>query len=205
MKKLNNKKGFIPDYDKFRIFQIGFNKCGTTSLFRLFQKNGIPSVHYDSGNIADAIYDNYKNKRPLISHKYRKKVFFSDMEHIYNTEKLLYIGRDYFKQLDKEYPNSKFILNIRNKDNWIKSRCNHDNGGYLEYISIVLDKSKEDVIKMWSEEWDSHHLEVISYFKNRPKDLLVFNIERDEPAKIQEFFKPYLELDMDHYGHYGKT
>ena len=32
-----NKNNFIPDYNKFRIFQIGFNKCGTTSLFKLFK------------------------------------------------------------------------------------------------------------------------------------------------------------------------
>ena len=199
-----NKNNFIPDYNKFRIFQIGFNKCGTTSLFKLFKNNGISSVHYDNGDIAKTIYNNHNRNKPLISYKYRKKIFFSDMENIF-TSKLIYIGPLLFRALDKEYPNSKFILNLRNKDNWIESRYNHDNGNYVDIIKTKLNKTDAEVIEMWENEWDDYHLTVINYFKFRPNDLLIFNIEKDDPIKIYKFFKPYFNLDMTYYGHYGKT
>jgi hypothetical protein len=200
-----NINKFIPDYSKFRIFQIGFHKCGTTTLFKLFQKNGIPSVHYDSGFLADSIHNNHKKNKPLLDFNYRKKVFFSDMENIYNKDCILYIPQKYFKDLDREYPNSKFILNIRDKDNWIKSRCKHDNGFYLKSISVILNKSESEVVEMWKSEWDTHNLNVINYFKDRPNDLLIFNIEKDRPQKIYKFFKPYITLNMRHYSHYNKN
>ena len=196
---------FVPDYNKFRIFQIGFNKCGTTSFFKLFKQNGIPSVHYDNGELANTIYNNYINKKPLLDSKYKKKVFFSDMENIYNPNKLLYIARDYYKQLDREYPNSKFILNIRARDKWLLSRYNHDNGLYLKSVCIFLNKSEDEILEQWKNEWDTHNLNVISYFKNRPNDLLIFNIEKDPPMKIHEFFKSNIDLNMSYFGHYGKT
>jgi hypothetical protein len=39
-----------------RIFQIGFNRCGTTSLHGFFMKNGISSVHWDRGRIGVAFW-----------------------------------------------------------------------------------------------------------------------------------------------------
>ena len=74
-RQTNNK--FIPDVNKVRVFQIGFNKCGTRTLFKFFQKNNVPSVHYDGGQIAGSLYRHYQNKDPLIDIRYRKKVFFA--------------------------------------------------------------------------------------------------------------------------------
>ena len=31
-----------------KVFQIGFNKCGTKSLMDFFVQNGYPSVHWDN-------------------------------------------------------------------------------------------------------------------------------------------------------------
>ena len=35
-----------------KIFQIGFNRCGTGSLYNFFKENGFISIHWDSGEIA---------------------------------------------------------------------------------------------------------------------------------------------------------
>ena len=72
-------------------------------------------------------------------------------------------------------------------------------------IKTKLNKTDAEVIEMWEKEWDDYHLTVIHYFKFRPNDLLIFNIEKDDPIKIYKFFKPYFNLDMTYYGHYGKT
>lgn len=38
-----------------KVFQIGFNKCGTTLIARLFQMNGYPAVHGAKGALAEDI------------------------------------------------------------------------------------------------------------------------------------------------------
>ena len=38
-----------------KIFQIGFNKCGTTSIHRMLVANGINSVHWDKGRLSKSI------------------------------------------------------------------------------------------------------------------------------------------------------
>ncbi len=201
--KQKNTK-FSPDPNKIRIFQIGFNKCGTRTLFKFFQKNGIPSVHYDKGQIAGSLYRHLKNNEPLIDIRYRKKIFFADMEDIYRFETPLY-GQKLYRFLDREYPNSIFILNTRNKDKWLKSRILHENGNYLQYISEKLGLSKQEVISSWQQEWEDHHLSVIDYFKHRPGRLLIFNIETDKIEKLVNFFKGIFDLNPTYYQHVGKS
>ena len=38
-----------------KFFQIGFNKCGTTFIARLFGMNGYPAVHWAEGALAEDI------------------------------------------------------------------------------------------------------------------------------------------------------
>jgi hypothetical protein len=198
----NNK--FIPDVNKVRIFQIGFNKCGTRTLFNFFQKNNVPSVHYDGGQIAGSLYRHYQNKDPLIDIRYRKKVFFADMEDIYRSQYPLY-GQHLYKQLDQEYNNSFFILNTRNKEKWLRSRILHENGSYLQYISDKMGLSKRQVVRNWNNEWEDHHLSVIDYFRDKPGKLLIFNIETDKIGKLIKFFGGVFNLNPSYYIHVGKS
>ena len=46
-------------------------------------------------------------------------------EQLEDYENLNYAHVDYFRGFDKMYPESKFILNIRDVEKWIKSRNNH--------------------------------------------------------------------------------
>ena len=108
-----------------------------------------------------------------------------------------------FKELDKQYPNSKFILNTRYKNDWIRSRIKH--GDYLFQISRRLRIHYNYVIKLWKDEWDTHHINVKKYFKHRPNDLLIYHINKDKPEKIKDFFKDIYELDITHWKHYGKS
>lgn len=198
------KNGFIPNKNKYRIFQIGFNKCGTRTLFKFFQNNGINSVHYDKGLIAGSMYRHSRRGEPIIDIRYRDVTLFADIENIYKENNPLY-GQYLFKEMDHQCHNSKFILNTRNKDNWLRSRILHENGKYLSIISTKLNISKRDVVKLWSDEWDQHHLEVIDYFRDRPNDLLIFNIERDPIEKLINFFNKELKLNPRLYIHKGKS
>jgi hypothetical protein len=197
--------------DKLRIFQIGFNKCGTLSLHKLFQDHCVPavtSIHWHSGYLARDIHDNILNGRRALE-GYESYTFYSDMEYFrtYNEQiSFVSIAKDYFDLLDIHYPNSKFILNTRNIDSWISSRLRHmcnlspmryglterltDSVPYVEYHkqSYGVD-SIDDVIKIWKEEWHKHRDSVITHFTYRPNDLLVFDIEKDPFSKIVDFFQ----------------
>ena len=190
--------------NKLRIFQIGFNKCGTRSLFHFFKDNNISSIHYDGGKIANSMLRHYNNNEPMIDIRYKNTCFFSDMENIFR-KKPLYIGLLFFKELSYDYPNSIFILNIRDKNNWLKSRCLHKKGDYLKDTSSKLNLSEEEVIKLWSNQWDTHINNVKIFFKDKPNRLIIFDIETDPINKLVSFFQPLLKLNPNKYKHYGKT
>ncbi len=191
-----------------KVFQIGFSKCGTTTLAKFFNMNGVSAVHQDYGNLPKSIYDNYRKGLSLISPRYDKYHVYTDME-VMGEVPQLNIGMMLFKELDKQYPGSKFILNTRNKMAWLKSKSLHRTGSnkssLLELTAQLLNISQAEVLAKWSAEWDAHHIAVIEYFKNRPNDLLVFDIEQDNPKKLTEFLKDNFLLDVKFYGHENKT
>ena len=59
---------------------------------------------------------------------YEDATVFSDMTKCSDNKD----AKDYYKLLDIQYPRSKFILNIRDVDNWILSRINHGKGRLLK-------------------------------------------------------------------------
>lgn len=101
-----------------KIFCIGLNKTGTTSLHKAFEILGYNSVHYSSkeGNIQNIITNNYKDNALLL-----KGLEHYDVILDWNDESIL----DLYKVFDQQYPNSKFILNTRDLDGWINSREKH--------------------------------------------------------------------------------
>jgi len=185
-----------------KIFQIGFNRCGTTSLYELFKKNGYNSIHWANGELAKTLLNNKNNNLPLLT-DINDYVFYSDMEFVSSNQ--IIEGYKMFDLLDKQYPGSKFILNTRSVDNWISSRLNHTNGYkiinrkvvelippepyYLTHLNMYQINSIPTLVNIWRKEWKEHHSKVKQYFKHRPKDLLIFDIENDSFEKIVEFFE----------------
>jgi len=108
-----------------------------------------------------------------------------------------------YKQLDKQYPNSKFIMHTRKKSDWLKSRSAHfDISTGKFYIDVIMEQhnldSREVVLEMWSKEWDAHHKDVGEYFKDRPQDLLWYHINYEGAQKIVDFFKGIYKLEARH-------
>lgn len=208
-----------------KIFQIGFNKCGTLSLYRLFSEHTKPkikSVHWDYGRLALSMHNNLKKGRPLLS-DYKDFQFFSDMEAlVYEDGKCAYhyLFKN-FDIIDTQYPNSKFILNTRPINQWIRSRLNHINGyriadnkvqkigsGGQSYLESCMEfyqtKDVSQILLTWTEEWQSHHTRVIEYFKNRHDDLLLFDIEHDGIQKLKDFL-PDIFFNTDLMPHANKS
>ena len=171
------------DINEKKIFLIGMNKTGTSTLHSSMKTSKIPSVH---------------------SPTYGKKSVAKDLEY-FNRAIVFSDGKDHdFKWLNENF-DAEFILNTRNKEKWIYSRILHEDGQYLQHISDKLKVKPEKIVEQWKREWDNHHLEVIEYFQARPNDLLIFNIETDHINKLIKFFKNIIPLNPIYYGHKGKS
>ena len=82
--------------------------------------------------------------------------------------------------------------------------------GYQYFMLIELLKQKyqisgDKLVLKWKNEWINHHQNVQNYFKRRPNDLLVFNIEKDNIRKLVEFLRPTYYLNPNLYEIKGKT
>jgi hypothetical protein len=196
-----------------KIFQIGFNKCGTLSLLDIFKNYVTPNIntiHWDGGNLAKTIYYNYCNDMPLLS-GYEDYVYFGDMQYQLwknnKPHKMILPYMNMYSLLDRQYPNSKFILNTRNIDRWLLSRKKWmpglDNNFYMKAYNLFSDiELKELYIHMWN----YHHKNILDYFKDRPEDLLVFNVENDSIEKLKDFFSTLTFIDkLKTMPHLNKT
>ena len=181
-------------------FQIGFSKCGTTSIAAFFNRSGIPCVHFDRGRLGRQMQRNLLDNLPLLTGYDDRYRVFTNMEY--------YAADDYFEgfkrypELMESYEDSKFILNTRNRENWIRSRFNFFMRGgkdlpILEYWRYRYDTTDRDVLAdYWREDWEAHHQNVISDIPG--ERLLVFDIEQDDPALLCEF----VGLPSDYAPHY---
>jgi hypothetical protein len=156
LRRLLNQAGMREE----KIFAVGFNKSGTSSLHALFKSLGRLSYHGTKWRGCDdlellQLYD-----------------CFSDG-----------IPKDLAK-LDRLFPGSKFILQLRDLESWIYSRLAHieRNKKAKTYKAHPAWDTTEHAIKAWVRARNAHHLFVLSYFSERPSDILVVNFIRDESA-----------------------
>jgi len=165
---------------KNKIFQIGFNKCGTASIFHYMKSNNYKAIHWDNGKISTTMQDNYRQGKPLLT-GYEDYQVFTDMEHREPDKSAFYAYQKYFKELDKQYPEATFILNTRNIDKWIASRIKHP--GYLEKTMIATGLDKESVINIWRQHFVEHVDDVKSYFLGK-NNLITFDLDNDSQEKL---------------------
>lgn len=162
----------------YKIFQIGFNRCGTNFIHAFLQDMKYKSIHWDGGKLACKIHENFENNRPLLE-GYNGFDAFTDME---NVDQNMYAHVQYYKELDRQYPNSKFILNTRNVKIWIDKRLQSKDYVEKSMKNLGIDNNDEKIlIGIWFNQWMEHHNDVLNYFgKDRiGKDLLVYDIDRD--------------------------
>ena len=72
---------------------------------------------------------------------------------------------------------------------------------FQEHYSL---KNLEEVKEYWINDWETHIKNVLEYFKDRPDDLIVFNIEIDNIDKLINFFNRFnIKLDEKHWGKFN--
>lgn len=172
-----------------RLFNIGLPKTGTSSLQKAFEILKIKSLH-----------------NPLA---FRAQAFFGifDFQSNDQWQAITNFGEHFYPQLDNAYPNSKFILTVRNEEKWLNSwerqisrspgwepikicknhiiekTKNFDKNTFemsnaLVRISIFGSCvfNKEQLIYIFR----LHKKNVCEYFKDRPQDLLIMDIDNGD-------------------------
>lgn len=193
-------KSFICSKGKNKIFVIGQNKTGTTSLEKAFKDLGFC---VGDQRIAEILYDRHYFKfqfEPIIEYCKTAQVF----------QDVPFSRSNTYKVLDDAFPGSKFILTVRDDaEQWYNSltRFHAKMFGKDERIPTVDDLKEANYVRPgfmynvirahgtpegdpYNQEvmlnyYESYNQEVIDYFKDRPGHLLVINIA--EKGAYQKF------------------
>jgi hypothetical protein len=185
-----------------KVFQIGFNKCGTRTVHRFFELNGFRSVHWDHGRLARRMFRNLSDGRSLID-GYERFETFADMEHV--TGGFAFEGYKLFPVLAHQFPDALFLLNTRDREDWVRSRFRHRDGRYAQQWKACIGASDDaSLADFWRAEWERHHERVMTFFAGRNLRFLAFDISRDSPALIAGHF-PDRRFDLSAYRIRGKS
>jgi hypothetical protein len=159
-----------------RIFGIGMHKTATTSLHHALKILGIDSAHWKTAHWAKAIWEEmstWGRSRTL-----ERSYAASDL-----PITILY------DKLDAAYPGSKFILTTRNEDTWIESVRNHwdhdsnrfradwNHDPFTHKVHKLVYGQKGFDEELFRNRFRKHNADVTEYFKDRPGDLLVMDMD----------------------------
>lgn len=156
----------------------------------------IPSIHYNANFnlIFSLIADDRKHDALKDCEIMKSYTGFTDI-----------IIPCLYEKLDYAFPDSKFILTIRDGFSWIKSVYNHTGGEWFslfEYMFYGFWKYDE---RRCLDRYIEYNAGVIEYFKNRNNDLLIIDLaDNDKFEKLCNFLN--LECpDNIEYPHLNKA
>jgi hypothetical protein len=168
-------------YNKQRnkVFGIGLSRTGTKSLTSALYTLGIKVIHYP---------DDETTLRELTEGNCNFSVL-SQYDGITDITTV-----PYYAQLHQLFPDSKFILTVRDKDSWLQSMEKHwsDRPAFSDPDEHCIGKETHMTIRRFlraavygcyefnadrlSYVYDLHYKNVLDYFKNHPDSLLVLDI-----------------------------
>ena len=188
-----------------KVFFIGYNKTATYSLHKLFSHSGYKSCHanYARKVIALTMKENFESNKPLLTNLEGPSCY---LDIVYCDHSTYVEANQYFKTLDEQYPNSYFVLQTRNVDEWIKSRMNHmPKKPFSERAMSALNlKNEEDLINYWKDLRENHYKEVRNYFKNNNR-YVEFDIDNDDISKLIRHVRKDFTLKEKHWGRHNVT
>lgn len=154
--------------DKPKVFGIGFQKTGTTSLGKIFDDLGF----------KNASYHEFRHFAP------RESVSWEEITELaLELAENIQVAKDtpwplLYKELDAKFPGSKFIHVTRDPERWIDSAVNdfedNPNAIHTAIYGCPYPKGYEEI---WLDRYNQHNADVAEYFKDRPDDYLHLKLE----------------------------
>jgi hypothetical protein len=193
-----------------KVFGLGLSKTGTSSLTAALNILGVPSIHYphdertlselQSGEFHLSILENYQS--------------ITDLPAV-----------AFYKEFDREFPGSKFVLTVREKSAWLRSCEMHwqlleqwiDNFPEFKRAHTYLSNRVYGGLTFERERFamafETHAANVREYFRGRERDFLLLDIcsgegwsklcaflETEEPAVPFPHANEWMHLLMDAAG-----
>jgi len=155
-----------------KVFGIGFQKTGTSSLGLAFEELGYRTASYWQ-------FRDFANDAGVTREK-----LWTRMREVMGAS--FDAGKDtpfpiFYRELDVEYPGSKFILVIRETEKWFQSALDdfgsHPNEIHRLIYGVPAPAGRRDV---WVARYERHNREVQEYFAGRPADLLTLHLDEGE-------------------------
>jgi hypothetical protein len=178
---------------------IGQPKTGTKTIAKIFNllnfkvnSNPLSLNDNDDFILIDNNISYYTNDSILKCHN-NIEMFeaFHDYPYSFNYE-----------YINANFPDSKFILTIRNSDKWFNSLINYQ---YIENASnkkllkklygykIILLENKTEVITKYNE----YNMNIIKYFNDNFHKLLIVDLEKDNEDNIKQKISDFLKINID--------
>lgn len=192
-------RGLSPKINQCKVFCIGKNKTGTTTIKSVFCDFGYVVGGQREAELLNKNY--YKNDFKAIGRYCEKYEAFQDVP---------FSWPETYKYLDTYFPESKFILTVRDSaEVWYNSIVNFQTKkhgkGNLPTVNVL--KNFEYVYKGWAWEnrkhvfgftendnpydkdklisqYNTYNNEVREYFKNKPNQFIEINV-----SKKADYFK----------------
>lgn len=198
LRKVHNS-GYFGFYQKPKVFCIGFNKSGTTSLHHFFKNQGLQSIHceFSDGRSLAVEAERASTKEECLS-LFNIGQVFSDFTFLSETK--------FSEPIEKYplwkcvFPDAYFVFNDRDVDKWVLSRKGHRGGTWLARQMKVFAMSELEVEAMWRDRYRVHKESVLNYFHEDDR-FCHFFIGKDEPAKIVNFLRADYSLSAERFGH----
>lgn len=154
-----------------KVFCLGFQKSGTTSLGRALEALGYRVQGYyhfrDLAKKKDLTWEDIW---------LRATELFDECDAFKDTPWFAL-----YERLDREFPDAKFILVKRSSDEWIKSAVG-DFKSYPNEIHRLIYGSAFPLgnEKAWVDRYNQHNNEVEAYFDGQAHRFLSINLNHDE-------------------------
>lgn len=186
-----NTRNFLNARGRTKVFCIGRNKTGTTSLAMALSDLGFVLGHQAT---AERLTDRYyfsRDFRPIIAYCHFGQAF----------QDVPFSWPDTYRHLDAAFPQSKFILTVRqSSDEWYRSisrfhakkfgqngqlptaldlkRAGYRRPGFMYNTVRVHGTPDDDPYNrgMMKEHYERHNADVKAHFRGRPKQLLVLDV-----------------------------
>ncbi len=181
-----------------KIFNLSFNKCGTSTLHGFFAENGLNSRHHGSNNprknLALNMYRNFMLRRDPLTNIGEFDAY-SDLS--YASDACLFEAGLLYPSLHEHYPEAYFIFVCRPIADWVDSRRRHGNGDYLrrsrEFYQIGSD---DEMFALWQDQYRAALREMTAYFAaDTTRRFLVFDLYDGRPEEICRFLAADFTLD----------
>lgn len=169
----------IPPISATRIFGIGLHRTATTSLHRALETLGFNSWHWSPvGNLAPA---------HAAREMWLEMVNQGRSETLERSQALSDLPIPMlYDRLDAAYPGSKFILTERGESKWLRAAAEHFSPlnpyraewpPFTHRLHEILYGRQDFEPDVFLARYRCHNAEVRDYFRDRPGDLLVMDMD----------------------------